>query len=348
MLELLKENWFVVVIAIVIIAFIGYFVYDNNKYNVSSASDGNSDVVASIKGGSVTSDELYAELSKNDEELLYNLYKNAVVDQTVKSTKSIKKDAKTLEDNITSAAKQQDPDNYETVLEQELASYGYTSIDDLNKYCTVSVKERSMNEAYVQKHFDSLVKALDDKKPRTISIISMSVSDPENLTDAETKKKNNIDSSLSTQSFAKTATAYSEDTTASEKGLYGYVDSDDAKSSNSSLNADVINAALDLKKGETSDWVTVTDNSSDTSYLYKVHVNETDVNKINQSKNETIRNQLLYAILNSNNGLEETIVQSNAKKLKIKFNDKSVEKKINSYIEQQKKGDSSNENDEEE
>lgn len=342
--ELLKENWFVLLIAIVIIAFISYFIYDSNKYNVSSVSDGNKDVVASIKGGSVTADELYSKLSVNEDELLYNLYKNAVIDQTVKTSKSIEKDAKTLETNITTAAQQQDPTNYETIIKQELATYGYTRIDDLNKYCMISVKEKTMNEKYVQKHFGSLVKALDSKKPRMVSVIKISVADPDKLTNAETKKKNNIDSALSKQSFAKTATAYSEDTTASDKGVYGYIDSDDAQSSSSNaLNSDVVNAALDLKKGQTSDWITVTDSSSGTSYLYKIHVDETDVNIINASKNETIRSQLLYAILNNNNGLEQTILQNNAKQLNIQFKDKTIKQKINSYIEKKKKGDSSNE-----
>ena len=124
--QFLRDNWFVVVIAIVIIGFVSYFIYDSNKYNVSSMKDGDSDVVMSVTGGNVTADEIYSDLSKDDGELLYNLYKNAVVSQTVKETDKIKNDAKTLQDNIVSYAKQQDSDNYEQIIEQELYAYGYS------------------------------------------------------------------------------------------------------------------------------------------------------------------------------------------------------------------------------
>ena len=332
--QFLRDNWFVVVIAIVIIGFVSYFIYDSNKYNVSSMKDGNSDVVMSVTGGNVTADEIYSDLSKDDGELLYNLYKNAVVSQTVKETDSIKNDAKTLQDNIVSYAKQQDSNNYEQVIEQELYAYGYSSYDDLNKYCLESVKEAKMNEDYVNDHFASLSKAVVAKNPRTISIITMSVSDASNLTSDEQKKKDNIDSALQKQSFAKTATAYSEDTTASDKGVYGYIDEDDKdSSSSSSLDSSVIEAALKLKKGETSDWITVTDSDAGTTTLYKVHVNETDVNTIHKSKNTTIKRQLLNAILNNNTGLST----------KITMKDKNTKKKLNAYINEQLKGDASNE-----
>ena len=33
--EFLRNNWFVVVIAVILISFIGYFIFDANRYNVS-------------------------------------------------------------------------------------------------------------------------------------------------------------------------------------------------------------------------------------------------------------------------------------------------------------------------
>ena len=50
----------------------------------------------SVDGGSVTADELYKNISKDDGELLYYLYRNAVVDQTVKTTDKLEKKAKTF------------------------------------------------------------------------------------------------------------------------------------------------------------------------------------------------------------------------------------------------------------
>ena len=41
MTDILRNNWFVVLIAIIIIGFIGYFIYDTNKDNVSAKSSNN-------------------------------------------------------------------------------------------------------------------------------------------------------------------------------------------------------------------------------------------------------------------------------------------------------------------
>ena len=166
----------------------------------------------------------------------------------------------------------------------------------------------------------------------------MDVSDADNLTETETKKKSNIDKALEKESFADVAKAFSEDSnTANKKGFAGYVDSDSTSSetssdssSTSTVPADVVTAAINLKKGETSDWITVT-NSSGTS-LYRVYVKETDSNKIFNAKNDTVSNQALYAILNSDSSLSYKILDSYAKKLDIKFNDKDTKKKFDNYV----------------
>ena len=86
--------------------------------------------------------------------------------------------------------------DYEASLAAELASYGYKSIDDLDDYCLTSVKEKEMNKAYVDEHFDEYKEAVESVSPRTVSIISMSVTDADELTDDEQKKKDNIDQAL--------------------------------------------------------------------------------------------------------------------------------------------------------
>ena len=152
--------------------------------------------------------------------------KTAVIDQSIETTKDIKKQANTLESNIKSNASKQS-DDYESTLTSELAKYGYSSFEQLNDYCITSVKEKEMNKKYITKHFDEVKKAWEEKSPRTVSIIKMEVSDADNLTETETKKKNNIDKALEKESFADVAKAFSEDSnTANKKGFAGYVDSD--------------------------------------------------------------------------------------------------------------------------
>lgn len=339
MSDFLRNNWFVVLIAVIIIGFIGYFIYDTNKDNVSAKTSNNEQVVASIDGDDITAKDLYDESTPYDGSTIYNMYKNAVIDQSIETTKDLKKQANTLESTIKQNASSQS-DDYESTLTSELAKYGYSSFEDLNKYCLTSTKEKEMNKRYITKHFDDLKAAWEAKSPRTVSIIKMDVSDADNLSETESKKKNNIDKALAKESFADVAKAFSEDSnTANKKGFAGYIDSDSASSSSSSnssssssstVPADVVTAAISLKKGETSDWITVT-SSSGTS-LYKVYVNQTDSKKIFNAKSDTVSNQALYAILNSDSKLANTILESYAKKLDIKFNDKSTKKKFDSYV----------------
>ena len=169
----------------------------------------------------------------------------------------------------------------------------------------------------------------------------MEVADSSNLTDDETTKKENIEKALKKESFADVAKAFSEDSnTADNKGFAGYIDSDSASSSSSSstVPADVVSAALELNKGETSDWITVTDSSGTTS-LYRVYVNQTDLKKIFNSKNSTVKNQALYAALNSDSTLSYKILKSYAKKLDIKFNDKKTKERFDTYVESTYGGD---------
>ena len=319
MTDILRNNWFVVLIAIIIIGFIGYFIYDTNKDNVSAKTTNNEQVIASINKDDITADDLYDESTPYDGSTIYNMYKNAVIDQSIKTTKDLKKQASTLESNIKSNASSQS-DDYESTLTTELAKYGYASYEELNDYCLTSVKEKEMNKKYITKHFDEVKKAWEDKSPRTVSIIKMDVSDADNLTETETKKKSNIDKALEKESFADVAKAFYVDSNSTSSG----------SNSTSTVPADVVTAAIGLKKGETSDWITVT-SSSGTS-LYKVYVKETNSKKIFNAKSDTVSNQALYAILNSDSSLSYKILDSYAKKLDIKFNDKDIKKKFDSYV----------------
>ena len=67
-----------------------------------------------------------------------------------------------------------------------------------------------------------------------------------------------------------------------------------------------------------------------------MHVDNTDLNEIHKAKNKDIKDQVLYAFLNSNQGLRTTILEDNAKKLDIKISDKETKQKLDAYIKQQK------------
>lgn len=339
MLDVIKDNWFVVVIALIILCFVGYFIFDSNKNNVQAKVSDGKEVVASLTDEDITADELYSSFSPFDGSLLYNLYRNAVVEQSVSTTDDRKEQAQSLEKTIRSNVSSQNSEAYRDAISAELASYGFASYDDLYEYCLMTVKQRVLNEEYVDAHFDALKDSIKDLKPRVISFIEFEIADPENLSDEEAKKKESIDSALDSGTFAEAATAFTDDeVTAATEGVYGYIDTNTTASANTIEQA-LLDEALKLENGQTSDWIQVQSSATGIISLYKVHVDETDPVKIHESENTDIQSALLYSILNANPGLETTILEEAAKKLDVTFEDKEAESRLNAYISQMK-GDS--------
>ena len=62
MIEKLKENWFVVLVAVILIAAVGYYTYDTNKGKLPGKKVDGKDVVASIGDTDFFADDLYLEL----------------------------------------------------------------------------------------------------------------------------------------------------------------------------------------------------------------------------------------------------------------------------------------------
>lgn len=338
MSDLIKDNWFVILIAVIIIAFVGYFIFDSNKDNVSAKTSEGKDVLATLADTDITADALYDDYTPFDGDLLYNMYRNAVVKQSVKTTKEMEEEAKKLENTIRSRVSSQNSDVYRDAIEAELASYGFDSYDKLYDYCLMTVEQKALNKDYVDAHFDTLKDSMKDAKSRIVSLIQLEVADPSNLTEAETKKRDNIDNAIETGTFADAATAFSDEAeTAAKEGLFGYLDSS-SNTSSTGLDANLIAKALELNEGETSDWIEVQNQSTGITSLYKVHVDTTDLDTIHQSKDSAVQDSFLYAVLNATPGLEVTVLENAAKDLDIHFEDKAVQTKLDNYMNQLKGG----------
>lgn len=335
MVEILKSNWFVVLIAIIILSFVVYFIYDENKYNVSGKSVDGQSLLAAVGDTNITADQFYEEQGKFDQTLIYQMYKVAVLKESVTLTDDMKDEAKTLESTIRTNFQSQYGDDYEVTLHQQLASFGFSGSNPLYDYCVAAQLEKAASTDYIKDHFDQEAEILNEKKPRTISIISMSVSDPANLTEEEQKKKDNIDAQIESDGFGKAATSFSEDaTTAAKKGSYGYIDSSSASASQSdstALDASVINAALELEKDQISDWITVTNQYGQTT-LYKVQINETDLSTIFNTEDDDLHETVLSAFMNADTKLNVNVVKEKADKLDIKFKNDKTKEKIDNYI----------------
>ncbi|MCF0259868.1 MAG: peptidylprolyl isomerase [Erysipelotrichaceae bacterium] len=334
MSEFLRKYWFVTLVAVILCGGLIYYIVDLNKDNVSAKTADSKEVVASTTLGDVTADYVFDQYQSFNSTLLYNMYRRAVIDQAVETTSDMETEAKTMTKNIEANVAADTTNKSKYSIMGELASYGFDGDSALYDYCLLAVKMQAMDEAYVKANFDSL-KGKVTTTPRTISVITLNVANPEELTDAEKTKKDNIDKALEKgDSFADTATAFSEDTgTAAKKGFYGYVDS-----ATTALDAAVVQAAMGLDKGKTSEWITVTDSNSGASYLYKIHVDETDLSAIMNSESKEVRQALVSAILTADSTVDMKALQEKAKDLDIKWENEEVKTKVEKYINDQLKG----------
>lgn len=333
MSEFLRKYWFVCLVAVLMIGGLIYYIVDLNKDNVSGKSTDGKDVVASTSIGDVDSTTIFDKYQPFNQSLLYNMYRNAVVDQSMEATSAMKNEAKTMRKTIETNMDADSSGKTRLSIVSELAGYGFEGEDSLEDYCLMSIKQRELNREYVKEHLDELKDSITTS-PRAVSIIKMDVANADILSEDAQSKKDSIDQALANgDTFASVATSFSDDTTAANEGVYGYIDS-----STTALDSQLVSAAAELAKGETSDWITVTDEDAGTSALYLIHVDEDDITELLNSENQDIANGMLYAIINANAGLETTIVESYAKALEITFEDETVKSQVENYIKNQTGG----------
>ena len=322
MIEKLKENWFVVLVAVILIAAVGYYTYDTNKGKLPGKKVDGKDVVASIGDTDFFADDLYLELygdesssSSAGTQVLFSYFERAVVDAAVSVDDEMKTNIATA---VTSV--KQNYEGQESTLLSQLQAAGYSSLDDLELYFTHSFKmQKLIGDAYA-KDLDNLFTPIyEEKNSRVVSHILVTISDFNNITEEEQAKMDAIDQALADgEDFAEVAKEYSDDGSASDGGNLGYVDSD------SSLVKEFKEAALAAEKGVVTDWV-------QTEYGYhKILVTETDKEAL--MENEDIRNDIYAAIEKANPDLNAQIIWETGQELGVEFANENVENAIKSYL----------------
>ncbi len=322
MIEKLKENWFVVLVAVILIAAVGYYTYDTNKGKLPGKKVDGKDVVASIGDTDFFADDLYLELygdesssSSAGTQVLFSYFERAVVDAAVSVDDEMKTNIATA---VTSV--KQNYEGQESTLLSQLQAAGYSSLDDLELYFTHSFKmQKLIGDAYA-KDLDNLFTPIyEEKNSRVVSHILVTISDFNNITEEEQAKMDAIDQALADgEDFAEVAKEYSDDGSASDGGNLGYVDSD------SSLVTEFKEAALAAEKGVVTDWV-------QTEYGYhKILVTETDKEAL--MENEDIRNDIYAAIEKANPDLNAQIIWETGQELGVEFANGNVENAIKSYL----------------
>lgn len=305
MLAVIKRQWFVVLVAVLLCAIIVFFVYDQNKDNLPSKSVGGKDVVFTVADTDVTTDEFYSELYKQyGISAVYMFLEKAIVDEAIETTEVITTKAEVDATSVTESFKSYYGTEYESYLIEALKGLGYSKVEDLNTYFVYVYKRQALMNDYLNTNMDTLYPAFSEvATPRVVSHVLVTMADPAAPTADETARFEAAKAAFASgMSFEEMVTNYSDDTSNNtNKGLLGYLDV------NTSYVAEFLSTALALNEGEVSDWVK-------TEYGYHLI-------RVDSTQLETLKEyQEFYdALLASDTTLEPTIVWAKAQELNIDF-----------------------------
>ena len=311
---------------ILLCGFAIYYVWDTTKDFVKGKSVDGKDVIASIDNYDLTADDLYGEIERFSVSQLYYRFRNAVIEQTVtEETDEMKENADKLKENLEAQAQSSSSYSADELISNMLESVGLES-DELDRFCMLAQKESVMQRDYVEKNYDTLMK--DVKNVHIISLIEISVSDADALSDDESETKEKIDAALKKgTAFADVAADYTQSTQTDENGLYGYVDSETEASS--TLTDDMLKAALALKEGETSSWIKVSGDSGDKLVL--IYADVVGKDNIKASKDSDVWSSLVSALISRNSTLSSEILFDAADQLEITFTDDTMLSRLRTY-----------------
>lgn len=321
MLETLKKQWFVVLIAIIFICFTVFIIYDTNKGKLPGKTDNGKDVVATFNGKNITADDLYNELYENGNgnSILNIRLQAAVIDESVKTTKEIKETAKKEKELITQqieAQASQSGMSVEDGIKDTLARVGMQE-DEFDYFCLIQAKMKKIQD-------DSFAKICKDNQGRTVSHIIVQMKDADNPTEEEMKVIKQIEKELKTMSFEEVAKKHADtgDASAPNGGYLGYMDK------NTAFVESFKTAALKLKKGEVSDWVKGKSESYNGWHL--IRVEETDPKTI--QKDDKAQQSISQQIAQNYPNVIQDFVVDAAKKLKFEYANDDIKKDVESFL----------------
>lgn len=254
MIETLKKQWFVVLIAILFIAASLYFVIDQNKGKLPGKQADGKDVVFTIDGKDITADSFYDVLySSMGISGVYQYFENAVVQASFTPTDDMKAEAKLQAESLVEQFKSQYGDAYEENLTLALNSVGLAKPSELNAFYVHYLSLAEIVKEYTNANMDTLYPTYSEaKKPRMVSHILIKMVDPDNPTAEETAKLNAAKEALAAGTdFKEVAKTYSDDSSSVDGGSLKFMDAD------TSYVPEFLEAALALEAGQTSEWIKV-------------------------------------------------------------------------------------------
>ena len=285
------------------------------------------DIVAKVNGKTITADELYSELKKqNGQTVTINLIDEYILDKEYKTTDEMKESAKATIENY----KKTYGDNYESFL-------SYNGISDDAELKTLLIKNSKLTlvtEDYIKETLTDkeMKNYYEEKIVGDISAKHILIGYEENsdLSEDENKAKKNeakakaeevIKKLDAGEDFAKLAKEYSTDKgTKDNGGDLGYFNTGDMVEA-----FEKAAYALDINK--------YTKEPVETEYGYHVilKTGQKDKPSYEKSKN-TIKEKLVEEKKNNDTTISAKAMDALRKKYKLNIKDKRVKKDYNTYI----------------
>ncbi|MBQ0036540.1 MAG: peptidylprolyl isomerase [Firmicutes bacterium] len=262
--ELFKKYWFVGLLAIVFLVFIGAYTYDsikNREVFVANKQVDGKYIAYSIDGENVTADQLYEDLYNDESQGLkagviaeYTQYQRAVLNKAIETTEQMENSASY---NAYSVMQQYSEDQ----INSDLRSFGFVNgSKDLAEYYILGYKQNQLMKDYYLADYDKYLKpTIDETNPRIIYQILVKVADINNPTDEEKQKLADVQEALKTKEFTQVAYEMSDDGSASSYGYLGICDTSfnpETEGQTTKYVKEFYDAAMALKDGEVSDVVT--------------------------------------------------------------------------------------------
>ena len=329
--DLLKKYWFVGLVAILLIVFVGAYTTDaisNRKTEVDTLTVDGKDVIYSINGDNYYfADDLYEDLYEGYGATLGFLpFYHSLLNAAIPTTENLANYATNWAGYI---MQQNDSDTIDRTLKQS----GYKGIDDLSQYCLDSLKhEQLLRDAYYTDTKTYVDPVLESENPRYIYHILIKVNDVEEITDEEgnvthkcnptTEEKAKLDECLAAlakddRAFGDIAMEFSEDGSASEGGSLGLVYTSNA----SQYVAEFKEASMSLQDGEISKPV-------ETQFGYHI------IKAIAPSLDELLTDPDFFEIItNANPNLDLRLLMDKAGELGYEIKDQNVLDYVNQFLE---------------
>jgi len=318
MKKFMKENWFIVVVAVFFVFAAVYFAYDQNKDNLPGKTVGGKDVVFTVDGQDYTADELYDKMSVSQKKsIVVGAFFKKVVDQSANYTDAEEKELNTLVTNVISYYTS---NGYSESYLNAIAQY-YYGYSTFSEYVYYSNKLTKVCGNYIKLHTDELYPAeLQEKyNAHVVSYVVISFDDPANPTAEEQARIDAAKAAWSNkefETFGEFAKKYSEDSNASNNGKYGYIDSSSLESD--SIDQVFVKTALALKAGETSEWT-----FSEKFGYYLIHCDSTSLEDYVEDSS------FIEAIMGEDEDLSAKIIWDAASKLNVVYENEEMEQWIN-------------------